>query len=237
MYLYCLILIGAIVVPLALSFEKKLHFFKQWKYLFPAIILVAAVYISVDIYLTQTGVWGFNPAYHLNVELVGLPLEEWIFFMVIPYASIFLHDAFVVHFPQIRLPDKVSFWIGMILTVSWAVIAVLHINKTYTAYIFLTGVVVLVFSFFDQSKLTNYFYITFLIILLPFFATNAILTGTFIENEVVWYNNTENLGIRVLTIPIEDFAYGFSLILFVLLIRERLKKWHLTQIMLKYGVH
>ncbi len=46
-----------------------------------------------------------------------------------------------------------------------------------------------------------------------------------------------DFGIRVLTIPIEDFAYGFSLILFVLLIRERLKKWHLTQIMLKYGVH
>ena len=54
--------------------------------------------------------------------------------------------------------------------------------------------------------------ISYLIMLIPFFIVNGILTGTGIENEVVWYNNNENLGIRLLTIPVEDFFYGMFLI-------------------------
>lgn len=53
---------------------------------------------------------------------------------------------------------------------------------------------------------------TFLIILIPFFIVNGILTGSFIEDQVVWYNNTENLGIRMVTIPVEDAGYAFSMI-------------------------
>ena len=224
MWLYSIILIVSIAVPLSLSFDKKLQFYKQWKYLFPAIVLVSSVYITFDIYFTKTGVWGFNPAYHSNILICNLPLEEWLFFMVIPYASIFLHDSFVLYYPHIRVPHKVSFILGVFLVLLLAVLSVLHLGKSYTNYIFITAIGALIFSFFDKAKVINHYYITYLIILIPFFASNAILTGTFIEKEVVWYNHLENLGIRVLTIPIEDFVYGFSLILFVLLIREKLKR-------------
>jgi len=54
--------------------------------------------------------------------------------------------------------------------------------------------------------------------LIPFFIVNGILTGTGIEGNIVWYNDEQNLGIRLLTIPIEDSAYAFSLILMNLLI-------------------
>ena len=67
-------------------------------------------------------------------------------------------------------------------------------------------------------------FLTFLVILVPFLIVNGILTGTFIEGEVVWYNPEENLGIRIFTIPVEDFGYGFSLILFDLLLSERWKR-------------
>ena len=229
MWLYYCLLIGSVIVPLILSFDKKLQFYKQWKYLFPAIIFVAAIYIGFDIYLTKIRVWGFNPAYHCSIVFMGLPLEEWLFFIVIPYASIFLHDSFVLYFPQVYLHGKTVFYLGLVLMTALAVLAILHFDKSYTAYIFVTGVVAIGLSFFDKSKTIHHFYITFLIILIPFFAVNAILTGTFIENEVVWYNNQENLGIRILTIPIEDFVYGFSMILLVLLVRERLRKTRTVQ--------
>ena len=67
------------------------------------------------------------------------------------------------------------------------------------------------------------FYITFLVILIPFFVVNGILTGSFIEGEVVWYNNAENLGIRLGTIPIEDLGYAFNMIFMSILLIEKFK--------------
>jgi len=62
-------------------------------------------------------------------------------------------------------------------------------------------------------KLLQRYFPTFMVMLIPFFIVNGILTGSFIENEVVWYNDNENLGIRLGTIPVEDVVYAFTLIL------------------------
>ncbi|MDD7914298.1 lycopene cyclase domain-containing protein [Polaribacter ponticola] len=73
-------------------------------------------------------------------------------------------------------------------------------------------------------KYLQRFYISFLIILVPFFIVNGVLTGTGLVEPVVWYNNAENLGIRLLTIPIEDVGYAFTLIFSNVLLIEQFKK-------------
>ena len=45
-----------------------------------------------------------------------------------------------------------------------------------------------------------------------------------IPDEVVWYNDNQNLGIRFFTIPVEDFVYAFSMILSVLYLFDFFKK-------------
>jgi len=103
-------------------------------------------------------------------------------------------------------------------------VVILHYEKAYTSFNFGLLIVVLIVALFDTSGLLNRYLFSFLFILIPFFIVNSILTGTFIPGEVVWYNDRAILGIRILTVPVEDIGYAFSLILMNLLITNKFQK-------------
>ncbi|WP_319589551.1 lycopene cyclase domain-containing protein [uncultured Draconibacterium sp.] len=224
MSLYFILLTASGAVPLLLSFDKRLQFYKQWKYVFPSIFLVALVYILFDVNFTNRGIWGFNPEYLSGSYLFSLPLEEILFFIVIPYASIFLHESIREYFPQLELKDKWNRALVLSLIFLCVLLIIFNTDKTYTFYIAAKLAVALLLSLILKSRITHSFFITFIVILIPFLIVNGILTGSYIDGEVVWYNDSENLGLRVFTIPIEDFAYAFSMILYNLLLIEQLKK-------------
>jgi lycopene cyclase domain-containing protein len=58
---------------------------------------------------------------------------------------------------------------------------------------------------------------------IPFLIVNGLLTGTGLQEPVVWYNDNENLGIRILTIPVEDTIYGFELMILTVFFYEIFK--------------
>jgi lycopene cyclase domain-containing protein len=55
---------------------------------------------------------------------------------------------------------------------------------------------------------------------------NGALTGMFTEMPVVWYDNTENLGIRLISIPVEDIGYAFSMLFGNLFLFEKLNTFN-----------
>jgi len=57
-YLYLIINGLSVLFPFLLSFDRRVHFYKKWKYLFPAIFLTALVFIPWDVYFTILDVWG-----------------------------------------------------------------------------------------------------------------------------------------------------------------------------------
>lgn len=224
MSLYTIILIASISIPFLLSFDKKLQFYKQWKYLIPSIVAIALFYIVGDIYFTKIGVWGFNRTHLSNIFLFKLPIEEWLFFLAIPYASIFLHDVLHAYFPSFQLPIYVSKRLSIFFFLMALVTLLLYLDKAYTVYILTIFIIIITVSYFDKSDTISRFYCTFLIILIPFVLVNGVLTGAFTAEPVVWYDHSENLNLRFITIPIEDFIYGFTMLLGAIMLRNRLKK-------------
>tara|TARA_R110001592_G_scaffold96636_2_gene277351 strand:- start:6541 stop:7236 length:696 start_codon:yes stop_codon:yes gene_type:complete len=224
MYLYLLLNLGSISIPLLYSFNKKMNFIKQWKTVFMAIILVAIFFIIWDVIFTKNGIWGFNEAYHLPYKIAGLPIDEMLFFICIPYASIFIHYSLEYFKPKLLLSSKAVKGITYFLLIITAVTLFFNLDKWYTSINYSLLILTLLVALFFAKDILKRFYISFVIILVPFLIVNGILTGSFIPEPVVWYNNTENLGIRLFTIPIEDIGYAFSMLFWVVFLNEQFKK-------------
>ncbi len=217
MSLYLALEIVAIVVPLLFSYDRKLQFFLKLKSVMLSLLFVGSFYVVGDILFTKYGIWGFNPKYHSGILIFDLPLEEWMFFIVIPYASIFLHDTLIYLFPSQKLSDRYTKAASLVLVLFLTICVLLNLDKAYTSLYLCVAILAIVLCYLFSPTILSRFYLTFLIILIPFFLVNSVLTGSFIAEPVVWYNNAENLGIRILTVPVEDISYAFSLILFNLI--------------------
>lgn len=222
-YLYLFLVIGSFSIPFLYSFEKKMRFIRWWRSVFTSIIIVAIPFIIWDIIFTRFRIWGFNDLYHLNLDVFGLPLEEILFFICIPYASIFTHYAIIYFFKDLKLPSNWTRIITIVFLIFSVLVLILNYPKYYTTVTFSIFIGLLIYSLIVSDAMLSRFYITFIIILIPFFLVNGTLTGSFIQEEVVWYNNFENMGFRIGTVPFEDLFYAFNLLYLNLIVIEKLK--------------
>ncbi len=221
-FTYLAVDIGAILFPFIFSFHPKLKFHKTWVAFFPAMIISAIIFIVADIRFTRIGVWGFNPDYLTGIYFFNLPIEEYLFFFCIPYACIFTYHCFKILLQQ--SPDEnTTRLISKIASVVLFIVGIIYFNHLYTSTTFIAlAIYLFITAQFNLNFSLGKFFLAYLILLIPFFICNGILTGTGLASPVVWYNNNQNLGIRILTIPIEDFFYGLLLILLNATIYERI---------------
>ena len=195
----------------------------HWKHLPLSIGLPAIIFILWDMAFTKMGVWGFNQQYITGIEIYNLPLEEVLFFICIPYACLFTYFAFGILVRK-NIFSTIAPTTTYILILALLITGFMFFNRWYTAVTFLSLAIFLIFlKFILKPDYLGRFYFTFLVVLIPFFIINGILTGSFILEEVVWYNNQENVGVRMGSIPVEDTFYG----MFLLLMNVVLYEWSL----------
>jgi lycopene cyclase domain-containing protein len=221
--LYLYLLLGSLLVPLLYSIFV-LDIIKYWKQFSLSTIIIAILFLIWDYFFTKAGIWGFNDNYCLGINIFKMPIEEWLFFLIIPFCSLFIHYAFLYLFPSLKLKTTTTFYITIALIIISIALVLMNFSKSYTVVNFTVLTFFLLLGLIYYKILLQKFYITFLIILIPFLIINGILTGSLIVSPVVWYNDLENLGFRIHTIPIEDIGYCFSLLFGNLVIFENLKK-------------
>lgn len=185
-------------------------------------ILPALFYIAWDIYFTSKGIWSFNAVYITGIHIINLPVEEVLFFFVIPYCCLFIYACVRSYFPFIkdsRAAARILQATGLVLFVTGSI----FFHKAYTGYTFVLTAIAIACLFIFRVYFKNFhikaFLISFVICLVPFLIVNGFLTAL----PVVQYNDTENLGIRMYTIPFEDVFYGMLLIMMNVAGYERLE--------------
>ena len=92
-FTYLLINFLTIFFPIILSFDKRVQFFKSWKFIFPGLFITGLLFLLWDYVFTIYGVWSFNPDYIIGVYMLNLPLEEILFFVTVPFACIFIYEC------------------------------------------------------------------------------------------------------------------------------------------------
>lgn len=220
MYIYLYLNIFTILFPFLLSFDKRVQFYKNWRYLFPAMMINALIFIIWDSIFTQHGVWGFNNKYLLGVYIYNLPLEEVLFFITVPYACVFIYECLNVYIKQDYLQAG-SLVASIILAIFIILVGLLHLRQLYTSVTFLLLPVIMLVHFrLFKDKLLGRFYMAYLVHLIPFLLVNGVLTAL----PVVWYDNGHNLGIRLTTIPIEDTMYSMIMLLITITAYEYFRR-------------
>lgn len=212
-YLYFAINVFTIFIPLIRSFEPKIAFYKRFKALGLGLLITTVFFLIWDIIFTHIGVWGFNPMYLMGIWLFGLPLEEYLFFITVPYACVFIYRT-LNYFVKEDLFAKVKNHISNYLIGFSGAMAIIFYDRLYTLTTFLLlGLFVAYLHYRVKPNWLGRFYLSYAIALVPFFVVNGILTGSWIDEQVVWYNDLENAGLRLGTIPFEDAFYGLLLVL------------------------
>lgn len=219
-YTYLFLDIFTLFGPLALSFDKRVAYFSKIKAFLPGILATGLLFIVWDVLFTEMGIWGFNEEYLVGISALGLPLEEWLFFFVVPYACIFIYEVLAYYFPS-KPNQPWARTLAILMAITLLIIGLFTLDQWYTSLTFIGTSVLLFFTVFViKASYLARFWKGYAVSLIPFLLVNGVLTAL----PVVWYNDAENFGVRIYTIPVEDTIYLLWLLLMAINIFEYLRR-------------
>jgi lycopene cyclase domain-containing protein len=219
-WLYLLVMLFTLSYPLYKSFEDKVHYYGKWRFLLKAVVPVALFFIIWDNWFTQLGVWHFNSDYVLDLFIGYLPLEEYLFFFFVPFSCVFIHEVLYYFVPKDVLGKyaKIISWVLIVLS---TILMYTYQDKLYPLVLFGLLILFLLLQLFViQGKYIGRFYLTYLVSTIPFLLVNGILTAM----PIVVYNPKAIIGVRIYSIPVEDWFYGLLMLFMVISLYEYFKK-------------
>ena len=205
--------------PFFLSFDRKVHYFRYWLTAFLSIGIVMIPFIIWDSAVSGSH-WHFNENFTISVRIWGLPPGDWMFFISVPFSCLFVWQIIVTDMKILFVQKKkILYYISvafLILSFSF-----LFFGKIYSSLVCFAIAFTIIFDMIMKTNLLSqkqaYLYLAILTALIMIF--NGYLTA----RPVVLYNSQYVSNIKIWTIPIEDFGYGYTFILLCTIIFEKLK--------------
>jgi len=202
-----------IAVPVWYTPDKRTAYYRRLPALGFSIAVVSTCYLLWDILVTARGEWSFNGQYLTGVQIFNIPLEEVLFFITVPYSCLFIYEVvlYATKSSKFRLPAIVISALILALLGS----SLVFYPQGYTAKALAScGFFLMIALLLDRPLLkSKQYWIWLAICYVPFLIINTVLTAL----PVVEYNSKAIWGLRVGTIPLEDFFYNYAMLSFYLL--------------------
>lgn len=212
---YLLVEFASVAFPLAFTLSARFGFGADWKKAWAAVCLSAIPFAAWDIGFTGAGVWSFNPEFVLGPSLFGLPLEEYLFFLAIPYSCLFIYGQFrrsgVFRTGRFRRRNEERIaLIWLVLALGLLLVAVMNGGRLYTVSVCLLGAAAAGGLSVFRPRFSAPLMAAVAAQSVPFLIVNGILTALPVFN----YDPGAILGVRIGTIPVEDAIYSFVMLAF-----------------------
>jgi lycopene cyclase domain-containing protein len=204
---YYLIFIAIILLPvLLLSFKTDVKPHRHLRGLLAGYLFVSLPFMVWDVWATARGHWAFNPEFILGPELFGVPLEEYLFFLAVPFALIYTWGVIKKYVGDIGIPAIMPLIVmgaAAAFTI-WSLVYYWDNGYTRTVAIVLLLTILLLVG--SRLAYTLRFWTFQLVLLGLFLVFNSILTML----PIVTYDPNAIIGFKFGDIPIEDFMFNFA---------------------------
>jgi lycopene cyclase domain-containing protein len=217
---YLLFNIIVISGPIYFGVQSKYGFKKYAKTAITAVIITAVPYLIWDSIVTYEH-WYFNEKYTLPVRLFNLPIGEILFFITVPFACLFTWEMISQNIKEVIFVEKKLIkTIFAIIPFIGTLIFISGLQYTGLAIIAVGLAIFLDYVLGTKLLFSRNFNLYLILVILFTLIFNWYLTA----RPVVLYGIQYQLDFRIITIPIEDFVYGISLMYFATAIYEYLKR-------------
>jgi lycopene cyclase domain-containing protein len=101
---YLLVLAGCLLATLPLEIVLNARVYRRWQRAFLAILPVSTVFLAWDLLATYAGWWWFDDDYVTGLFIGPLPIEEILFFLVVPVCGLLTYEGVRFFRPQWARP-------------------------------------------------------------------------------------------------------------------------------------
>jgi lycopene cyclase domain-containing protein len=219
-YTFLFIDVLVFLVPMLLMLDKRFESKKTFNQLLPALVLMAVLFTVWDMVFSHLLIRTFNPSHVIGFYFLGIPFEEYLLFLLSPFAVTVMYEYMSNIVPEkMRQQNGNSF--AMILAVIFLFLAMAFRQFPYTFYTCLFSSLLLQFNvYFLKSEFLGRYFFVFAVALVPAMLIHAVLTS----HPVIQYSNAGISGIKIGTIPFEDIALLMLQTLLVLTIFDGYKR-------------
>lgn len=215
-YMWLLVIIIAVPLAAAVWPWRFRWTSRQWRRFSLVTILVSLPWIILDMWSHGRGWWQYSPEHTSLWRIIGLPIEEVLFFVVVPFACLALLSGIERSTSQRYLPHRVVITVCGVIVVAAAVMALL-ISRERTIFDAILAIIVIAVMASQWQRWTISDGIWWLVVIGLFLICNTILTSV----PIVTYNYNYGSMVRIGSIPVEDVFYNLSLLGCVWLVWRR----------------